>query len=58
MDWSQMSSMAAVAKVRYSDSVLERATVRCLQEDQEIIFGPRKTQKPPVDFLSPGQPTQ
>jgi hypothetical protein len=50
-----MSSMAMVARVRYSDSVLKWATVRCLQEDQEMRFGPRETQKPPVDFLSLGQ---
>jgi hypothetical protein len=53
-----MSSTAVMARVRYSDSVLERATVQCLREDQEIRLGPRKMQKPPVDFLSSGQPAQ
>jgi hypothetical protein len=58
MDWSQKSSAAVVTRVRYSDSVLERTTVCCLREDQEMRFGPRKTQKPQVDFLSSGQPAQ
>jgi len=58
MDWRQMSSATVVARVRYSDSVLERVTVRCLREDQEMRLGPRKTQKAPVDFLSSGQPAQ
>ena len=50
-----MSSIVVMARVQYLDSMLEQATVRSLQEDQEISLGPRKTQKPPVDFLSLGQ---
>jgi hypothetical protein len=57
-DWSQMSSVAVMARVQYSYSVLEWAIVRCLREDQEIRLGPRKTQKPLVNFLSLGQLAQ
>jgi hypothetical protein len=57
-DWSHISSAAVVARVRYSDSVLDRATVRCLREEHEMRLGPRKTQNPLVDFLSSGQPAQ
>jgi hypothetical protein len=57
MDWSQMSSASVVARVRYSDSILELVAVHCLRKDQEMRLGPRKTQKPPVDFRSfLGQP--
>jgi len=47
-----------VAWVRYSDSLLEHITVRCLREDHEMRLGPRKTQKPPIDFLLLRQPAQ
>jgi hypothetical protein len=57
-DWSHISLAAVVARVRYSDLVLDQATVRCLREDHEMRLGPRKTQNPPVDFLSSGQPAQ
>lgn len=53
-----MISVAVIAKVRYSYSVLERGTVRCLQDDKEIRLGPRKTQNPLVDYVSSRQSAQ
>jgi hypothetical protein len=47
-----------VARVRYSNSVLEWATIHFLREDHEMRLGPRKIQKPTVDFRSSGQPAQ
>ena len=46
-----VSSAAAEAKARYSASVLDLATVGCFLADQEMLFGPRKVQKPVVDLL-------
>jgi hypothetical protein len=40
----------------YSDSVLDRETVGCFLEHQEIKFCPKKTQYPEVDLRSSGQP--
>jgi hypothetical protein len=42
----------------YSASVLDRDIVFCFFAHQDIKFGPKKTAKPPVDFLSSEQPAQ
>ena len=46
------------ARVLYSALVLDRATVACLRQLQEIRFFPRKTQKLPVERLSSLLPAQ
>lgn len=53
-----VSSAAAKASARYSDSVLDLVTVVCFLEDQEMQFDPRYIQYPVVDRRVSGQPTQ
>lgn len=48
----------ALAKALYSALVLNLAMVGFYFELQEIKFLPKKTQYPPVDFWSSGQPAQ
>ena len=55
---TQLSSAVVLARDRYSASVEDRATVHCFFALLDIRLGPRKTQKPLVDLLSTGQPTQ
>jgi hypothetical protein len=50
--------VVASAKALYSASVLDLDTVCCFFALHEIKFGPKKIAKPPVDFLSSGQPAQ
>ena len=54
----QVSSVAARARTRYSDSVLDRDTTCCFLEDQEISESPKYTQTPLTDFQSSGQEPQ
>jgi len=51
-DCSQRSSYAVIARLRYSASVLERATNVCFLDHQEIKLGPKKIQAPKVDQRS------
>ena len=53
-----MISIVVTAKALYSASVLDRETVDCFRALQEIRLGPRKIQKPPVDFQSSWQLAQ
>lgn len=46
------NSQVELAKLRYSASVVDRATVSCFLEHQETRFDPRKTQYAPVDLRS------
>ena len=41
-EWSHLTSAAALARALYSASVLERATVACFLQLQEIRFLPKK----------------
>ena len=43
-DWSHFTSAAAFARALYSASVLERATVTCFLQLQEMRFVPKKIQ--------------
>ena len=56
--WAQIISAVALAKDLYSASVLDLETVACLRALQEIKLGRKNTQKPPVDLLSSGHPSQ
>lgn len=53
-----MSSAVASAIARYSDSVLDQATNRCLREHQDIRFEPKKIVYPLVDLQPSGQLAQ
>ena len=46
---NHLTSAAALAKALYLASILDRATVFCFLQPQEIRLLPKKTQKPPVD---------
>ena len=54
---SQANSAVVVASAWYS-ALVERATVVCFLEDQEIGLEPRKTKNPVVEFLSEGSLAQ
>ena len=53
-DSIQMSSAMALAKLLYSDSVLDRATVHCFLEDQEMRFDLKKMAYPLIERRSSG----
>ena len=46
---SHLVSTAALARVLYSTSILDRATIFCFLQPQEIRLSPRNTQKPPIE---------
>jgi hypothetical protein len=52
IDWTHITSVVAFAITLYSASVLYLDTFFCFFAHQEMRFGPRKTVKPLVDFLS------
>ena len=43
-DWSYFTSATALASALYSASMLDRATVACFLQLQEIKLRPKKTQ--------------
>lgn len=47
---SQITSMKAWVRVRYSDSVLDHDTTICFLDDQETSIFPRKTQYTVINF--------
>ena len=49
---SHLVSAAALARALYSASVLDRATIFCFLQPQEIRLSPRNTQKPPIERQS------
>jgi hypothetical protein len=53
-----IAMVVALATDLYSTLVLDLDTVGCFLELQEIIFEPKNTQYPPVDFRSLGYPAQ
>jgi hypothetical protein len=58
MDCIHINSAVASAMALYFASVLDRDTVFCFFAHQDIKLGPKKTTKPPVDFLSSEQSAQ
>lgn len=52
--WIQTTSTVTWARLRYSASVLDRATTVCFLAHQETRLGPRNTAAPEVDLLSSG----
>jgi hypothetical protein len=55
---SHINSIVASAIALYSASVLECDIIFCFLAHHNIKLGPKKDNKPPVDFLSSEQPTQ
>jgi hypothetical protein len=55
---SQEALTTALATARYSASALERETIACCLEDQEIRLALRNTAYPDVDLRVSGQPAQ
>jgi hypothetical protein len=55
IQWSLEQQLAAAT---YSASVVDWATLDCLQEDQDTKEDPKNSQVPEVDFLSNRHPAK